>query len=363
MAVLGVVLGLIVTADVGAAAGSTGGIVGEIAPSEPASPSSLPILAGLRLLGQEDTGSELKTEDAPSPSGPTAAGDEGADAVPNEEFRLTALNIVMVLLAMAVLVFFFRRGWHRLGKTPWRPLVFEPGVSLGLMLGIIVLGAVGGMVAQRALGIEVRAADGSLIELTLEDRARLYIGAYALQAIVVLAFAVRILDSWHPAVDRRMPRLASGVVGLGSLIVFWPVLATVGLGGSIVMWLIRGEIPDPVAHDTLRAIVTGERGPWLIVTLALVAVVAPIVEEVAYRGLLQDALARLQLGPWLSITITSVFFALMHASNSEPHAVVTVFVLSLGFGWVYEKTGRLTAPIVMHILFNMANLGLAMLQF
>jgi membrane protease YdiL (CAAX protease family) len=28
-------------------------------------------------------------------------------------------------------------------------------------------------------------------------------------------------------------------------------------------------------------------------------------------------------------------------------------------GWAYEKTGRLTAPIVMHALFNAGNLLLA----
>ena len=33
-----------------------------------------------------------------------------------------------------------------------------------------------------------------------------------------------------------------------------------------------------------------------------------------------------------------------------------------GFGWIYEKTGRLTASIVMHMLFNIGNLTLALLM-
>jgi membrane protease YdiL (CAAX protease family) len=41
------------------------------------------------------------------------------------------------------------------------------------------------------------------------------------------------------------------------------------------------------------------------------------------------------------------------------HALAALFVLSLGFGWVYEKTGRLEAAVTMHALFNAANVALA----
>ena len=41
--------------------------------------------------------------------------------------------------------------------------------------------------------------------------------------------------------------------------------------------------------------------------------------------------------------------------------VPPLLVLGAGFGWVYDKTGRLTAPIVMHALFNAGNLVLALL--
>ncbi len=48
----------------------------------------------------------------------------------------------------------------------------------------------------------------------------------------------------------------------------------------------------------------------------------------------------------------------MHVGVARWHALAALLVLSIGLGWVYEKTGRLTAAISMHVLFNAANLGL-----
>ena len=99
------------------------------------------------------------------------------------------------------------------------------------------------------------------------------------------------------------------------------------------------------------------RIPLLAAALVLAA---PIIEEVMYRGLLQQVIVSVGIRRWPAIIITSVFFALMHIDAAQPHAVLALFVLSLGFGLVYERTGRLLAPIVMHALFNAANLALGL---
>jgi len=75
---------------------------------------------------------------------------------------------------------------------------------------------------------------------------------------------------------------------------------------------------------------------------------------------LQASLARTGMNRWLAISITSIVFAAAHGSV-DVHALPVLFVLSLAFGWVFERTGRLTSAIVMHALFNAANFALAML--
>ncbi len=80
-----------------------------------------------------------------------------------------------------------------------------------------------------------------------------------------------------------------------------------------------------------------------------------------YRGILQETLRLFGLSRWLAIVATSALFAAMHLTIVEPYAIVPLFVLSVGLGWAYEKSGRLTAPVTMHMLIKVANLTLAFL--
>jgi membrane protease YdiL (CAAX protease family) len=52
-------------------------------------------------------------------------------------------------------------------------------------------------------------------------------------------------------------------------------------------------------------------------------------------------------------------FALVHGTAA---IFIPLFVLALALTWVYEKTGNLLAPIVVHSLFNSANLVILLMQ-
>ena len=70
---------------------------------------------------------------------------------------------------------------------------------------------------------------------------------------------------------------------------------------------------------------------------------------------------------WIAIVITAAIFAAMHALPGEKSkagpvpwiAVPGLFVLAVGMGLAYERTKRLAVPIVMHGMFNLANLVMA----
>ena len=151
----------------------------------------------------------------------------------------------------------------------------------------------------------------------------------------------------------------SAVMGAVTLVALWPVMQ----GASFVLGaLARAIQQEPVAriaHDTLRQLVESPADAWLVVMALVVVFAAPVLEEVMYRGILQRTIIGLDLGRWTAILITSGVFVSMHVGVARWHALPALFVLSLGFGWVYERTGRLAAPIAMHVLFNALNLGLA----
>ena len=106
-----------------------------------------------------------------------------------------------------------------------------------------------------------------------------------------------------------------------------------------------GSVAGDVAQD-LR-----ESGPlWaLIVFAALIAVGAPIVEEIAFRGLLFNSLRKKGLGPIATIAITAVAFAVIHL---EPLRLLILLPIGIAYGWVRWKTGSLGSAIVAHTANN-----------
>ena len=86
-------------------------------------------------------------------------------------------------------------------------------------------------------------------------------------------------------------------------------------------------------------------------------VLVPVAEEFIFRGVLFPFLK--QRGwPKLAWIGVSLLFALIHGAAA---IFIPLFVLALALTWLYEKTGNLLASIVVHSLFNAANLVLLIL--
>ena len=89
------------------------------------------------------------------------------------------------------------------------------------------------------------------------------------------------------------------------------------------------------------------------VILLAIAVFAPILEEMLFRGVLLDALkARLALSP--AIWVTGVVFGIVHLTDPATLALVPALIgLGVVLGYVRERGGSsLSRPILMHMGFN-----------
>ena len=121
-----------------------------------------------------------------------------------------------------------------------------------------------------------------------------------------------------------------------------PILVIVG----IIMQLVLGEF-EPSGRAL--ALVDSVNSPLAVVVLFLtVAVGAPIVEEMFYRGVVQGALVE-RIGPVAGIGLTSLLFGIVHLSLIE---LAPLTVAGLGFGLLAWKRGRLLPAIVAHMTFN-----------
>jgi ABC-2 type transport system permease protein len=85
---------------------------------------------------------------------------------------------------------------------------------------------------------------------------------------------------------------------------------------------------------------------------ALAIIVAPVFEEFIFRGLVFRGLRR-SLGLAAATVASAGIFAIVHAEAS----FIPVFVMSVCAALVYERTGMLAAPIVVHAIYNAAILG------
>lgn len=83
--------------------------------------------------------------------------------------------------------------------------------------------------------------------------------------------------------------------------------------------------------------------------LLLVSVASGVGEEVFFRGALQ---------PVLGIVATSLLFGALHVGPDRRYLVWTFWAVGAGFlfGFLYEWTGGILAPVTAHVLHNAATL-------
>ncbi len=85
----------------------------------------------------------------------------------------------------------------------------------------------------------------------------------------------------------------------------------------------------------------------LLLKTLVIAVLAPLIEEIIFRKQLIDRMS--PYGGRLAVVTSAVVFALFHANFSQ---LFYAFGLGLLFGYVYWKTGRLRYSVALHMLLN-----------
>lgn len=76
---------------------------------------------------------------------------------------------------------------------------------------------------------------------------------------------------------------------------------------------------------------------------------APLLEEVLFRGAIQGLLMRLFGKPWPAIIVAALIFGIVHWN---PVQVVYATLLGIVLGWIYYRSGNLVYVIVGHVLNN-----------
>lgn len=132
------------------------------------------------------------------------------------------------------------------------------------------------------------------------------------------------------------------LLGLSSLNIF---LIDAGWSGGLLDSLSRQASSD----DVLMAL------GWLCIG----AIVAPLVEEVIFRGYLFAAIQSWAGATW-AVLLSSVLFALSHAYSIQ--GTVNVLIYGVALALLRLRTKSLVTGSLMHVLNNLISLGLTELQ-
>jgi hypothetical protein len=214
-------------------------------------------------------------------------------------------------------------------------------LALVLVLASVITAPFGAEAAGLLLGTGELTLVGSIVLLVSTQAALLLVS----WLLVFRPNALAALPRFPGSDPGRAVRM-----GLG-----WGVVAWIGasLASAAVVSLLEAlglEVAPQAAEQALGLV-----EPWVAV-LAIV-LLAPIAEELFFRGVVFNAFLR-ERGPRLAYIGSAALFAVIHLSIV---ALLPIFLLGLALAWVYDRTGSLLAPIVMHAVVNGISVAIALL--
>lgn len=212
-------------------------------------------------------------------------------------------------------------------RSPWPPLAALIAAAT-IVVGALATGLVVADVVTRGTGGEAT---------------RVAVSMLVMQGTAILAGIAA--SSWRAApsavlsLDRWPGWRTFLLTCLGALAILVPY--------NVIVYLVA---PKAFAADLapFREIILSPAAPLFFV---VIAIGAPLSEELVFRGFLQSALTKSRLGFWGAAAVTTSLWTAMHAGYSLA-GLIEVFLIGLYFAYVLWRTGSLWLPIFGHAIYN-----------
>jgi len=232
------------------------------------------------------------------------------------------------------------------------PTVSRPGRgrTFAVSVGVLVLAIVAQVIVTIPAAMGYLALGGSLASPVA------FVTLAVLGQVVFLALGYLFVSRRLGGVEAAVPSGGQlGLVAIGSVLVL-----AVTLGGTAALDAVGLAAPD----DAM--LVVAESSPWVLLAFAALSLVlVGPAEELFFRGAVQGNL-RTAFGPVAAIGLTGLLFGAVHVTGFLSAGVAlspaVVGMLSLNvlsavvFGALYERSGNLTVPALVHGLTNAVGL-------
>ncbi len=288
--------------------------------------------------------------EAPAPAVVNLAGEQAQyyDGVPVEWFYLLGAVLIAGVVANIVLILFWRARvvqWrekaHRILWRPWRWKDVWWMVAALLLVGLMSDVALAYLVSPRWKAFLLESSPFETERFTFQFLRFHVVGLLFLWALLRMRRM-----SWAVAFGldaRRLPRAVW--VAVIALLAYLPVAL---FYSSVYQMLLKLVGYEGGVQDVLVNISKETRWSGRVVFFIAAGVLAPLFEEMFFRGMLLPVLSKRLRVEWAVVAV-SLLFALVHWDVSQ---FVTLFLLSVTFCLAYIYSETLWAPMVMHGLYN-----------
>lgn len=202
-----------------------------------------------------------------------------------------------------------------------------------LTQGVMILGLVTVVMLSISMGIDKD--QEALAKFTSEA------------SIAKWAFAIGFMLTIALFLGLRYVNLSIGRIERGKLRMTAFMTVLISLGWLFTETALLLELASFFPGDAESA-EAGSQAVGLL-TVITTSILAPIAEEIGFRGVLMGGLLRMRCKPWLAIMLSAIVFGLFHGTDIH-FLGATLFGIIIG--WVYWRTGSLIPGIIAHIVNN-----------
>jgi uncharacterized protein len=161
--------------------------------------------------------------------------------------------------------------------------------------------------------------------------------------VAVIALAVRLARaSQAEYLALAFPQARHLWAGIGWLI------GLIAIGDALLYF--SGH--DLVTPFQTQSYTTAAAEGWLPALLAGAILVAPVGEEIMFRGFLFRGWARSDRATWPAVVVISVLWAALHVQYDWT-GILQIFVIGLFLGWMRWRSGSTLLTFLLHALFNL----------
>ncbi len=215
-------------------------------------------------------------------------------------------------------------------STPWNERDVLLGVASAILL--VLVSAVIGLAFVPAGAKEPSPLVVLILTLVLE----------AVLVSVVVSFTVVKYHCGVRPLGLAPPKVAP--------VILW---AAAGLGAALLFSYVYFVVVEALGLDRLADTPTpsffNEKGPVWLGGALVATVMAPLAEELFFRGFVFPGLLR-RIGLLWGAVVSAVLFALPHGDVAT---LIPIFLLGVLLAWVYYRTGSLWTSILVHCGFNL----------